>query len=245
MIIDCSRVPFDSEPHFGTPAIRAVRPLKLSGEDKQGFAAQGCRIELSDSTDTVLLSSHPTIFRTAEGEISFAGRFGLYREKEGLPVAISLVGGTRLTKGRFGITLDSPEYRGKIIRVDRAAETITVAPAPPDAAAMVGAVIFITNPDRRIAYKVLRAKSVPEGAELALQWDSRIGVGRCTGAADQAIRTDTPFTLQRFRYYHGARVTNADRSAEHRILDVRGRKAVILDAKDAKAVKLAQEFPQG
>ena len=178
---------------------------------------------------------------------SFAGRFGFYREKQGIPLAMSLVGGTRLSKGRFGITLDSAEYRGKIVRVDRSAETITIAPPPPDLAAMVGAEIFITNPDRRVAYKVSEAKSVAEGAELRLNWDSRIGVGRCTGAADHRIRTNTPFTLQRYRYYHGARVTNADGSAEYRILDARSRKAVILDGKahpDAKADKLSREFPQ-
>ena len=60
-----------------------------------------------------------------------------------------LVGGTRLTRGRIGIRLDSPEYRARITRLDRAAETITVSPAPPDPAALVGATVFITNLVRR------------------------------------------------------------------------------------------------
>jgi hypothetical protein len=234
------------EPHLGTPAIRQARPLELSGADEQGFAARGCEVQLADATDTVLVSADPTVSRTAEGEIRFAGRFGFYREKQGRPVAISLVGGTRLAKGRFGITVDSPEYRGKIVRVDRANETITVAPSPPDVAALVGAEIFITNADRRVAYKVVQSESTAEGARLRLNWDSRIGVGRCTAAADWRIGTSTPFTLGGFRYYHGARVTNADRSAEYRIVEVRGKQAVFLDAKshpDAKAEKLAREFP--
>ena len=255
------------EPHFGTPEIKGVRPIELSGDDEQGFVSRGCEVQLADHTDTVLFSVDPTIPRTAKvghvsnvpldgrhvgnvphvnSDIHFAGRFGLYREKQGIPLAMSLVGGTKLSKGRFGITLDSPEYRGKIVGVDRSAETITVAPSPPNLAAMIGAEIFITNSDRRIAYKVLEATPVADGARLRLNWDSRIGVGRCTGAADHRIRTSTPFTLQRYRYYHGARVTNADGSAEYRILDARSRKAVVLNAKahpDAKADKLAKEFP--
>jgi hypothetical protein len=235
------------EPHFGTPAISEVRPLELSGSDEQGFAARGCEVRLADHTDTALFSADPGVERTGAGEIRFAGRFGLYREKQGIPLAISLVGGTRLAKGRFGITLGSAEYRSKIVRVDRAAETITVQPPPPDLEAIVGAEIFITNSDRRVAYKVLAAKSVPEGAQLRLNWDSRIGVGRCTSVEDYRIRTSTPFTLQRYRYYHGARVTNAGASADYRILDARSTSAVFLDAKihpDATADKLSQAFPR-
>jgi hypothetical protein len=235
------------EPHFGTPEIKGVRPIELSGDDEQGFTARACEIQLADCTDTVLFSADPTVQRSAEGEIHFAGRFGFYREKQGIPQAMSLVGGTKLSKGRFGITLDSPGYRGKIVGVDRSSETITVVPSPSNVAAMVGAEIFITNLDRRITYKVLEATSAANGAQLRLNWDSRIGVGRCTGAADHRILTSTPFTLQRYRYYHGARVTNADGIAEYRILDARSRKAVILNAEihpDAKADKLAQEFPK-
>jgi hypothetical protein len=236
------------EPHFGTPAIRSVKTLKLSGEDEQGLSGCGCEVQLADRVDTVLFSADPTVARTAPGEIQFAGRFGFCCEQQGVPVAMSLVGGTRLAKGRFGITLESPEYRGKIVQVDRPTETITVAPAPPDLSALVGAEVFIRNPDRRVAYKVLEAKPAADGAELRLAGDSRIGVGRATGAEDHRIQTDSPFTLQRFRYYHGARVTNAERSVEYRIGEARGARAVFLDAAahpDAKADKLAGEFPDG
>jgi len=89
---------------------------------------------------------------------------------------------------------------------------------------------------------------VPGAAELRLSGDSRIGVGRSTGVSDHPIRTDTSFTLQRFRYYHGARAASGNGSAEYRIVDVRSAKAVFLDGSvhpDAHAAKLATDFPAG
>jgi hypothetical protein len=234
------------EPHFGKPAIRSVRPLRLSGPDEQGLAAQACEVQLADYTDTFLTSADAAVAREAEGNMRFAGRFGFYREKQGIPQAMALVGGTQLTRGRFGIALEAPEFRGKITQVDRLAETITLASAPPDVAALVGADIFITNADRRIAYQVLRAETCPGGVRLHLKGDSRIGIGQCTKTADGRLQTETPFTLQGFRYYHGARVVNGDRTAEYHIIDVRSKNAVFLDVKthpEARAAKLAREFP--
>jgi hypothetical protein len=236
------------EPHFGSPSIRQARGLALSGNDEQGFAAVGCEIQTADATDSVLVSADPSVLRSAEGGFQFAGRFGFWRERQGVPVAVSLVGGTRLAKGRFGIALESPEYRGKIVQVDRPGGAITISPAPLDPAALVGAQIFIINSDRRIAAKVLHAEPVAGGVRLRLNDDPRIGMGRCTGVADFRIRTDTPFSLQGYRYYHGARVTNAAGTAEYRILDARSKQAVFLDAKahpEAKSERLAREFPAG
>ncbi len=249
------------EPYVNMPFIQEVLPLKPSGDDEAGFASLGCVLRMADRTDTVLVSAEPYVERTVEGGLRFAGRFGLYAEHEGVPVAMVLVGGTHLAKGDFGIRLDSPEYRAKIIKVDRATETITVSPAPPDFSAMVGAHIFVTNSVRRSAYKVLEAKTVPpppsppvgegrgegEVAELRLELDSRIGTGRVTGVDDFRVNTSTPFPLHRFRYYHGARLVNADRTAEYRLIEVRDKGAAFIDAEvhpEAKAGQLAQAFPE-
>ena len=236
------------EPYCETPAISAVRPLELSGGDEQGFAPRACEVRLGDRTDTLLFSADPTVERTAPGDIRFAGRFGFYREKQGVPLAISLIGGTKLYKGRFGITLDRAEYRGKIVRVDRKAQTVTVAPPPPDVSSIIGAEIFVTNSHRRVACKVLAAKPVPAGVELSFNWDSLIGTGLCTATADHQLRTTTPFTLQRYRYYHGARVVNPSTAAEYRILDAHSGTAVFLDKNHhpkATATELAKSFPPG
>ncbi len=236
------------EPYVDSPIIREVRPLQVSGDDEAGFSAQGCVVHLADRTDTLLRAADPTIQRTVEGGFKFAGRFGFWAEKNGTPVAMSLVGGTTLTKGNLGISLDSPEYRAAITKVDRKSEIITVAPAPPSPDAMVGAYIYITNPARRIAYKVVAAKTVGNAAELALDMDSRIGIGQITGAADFQVQTDTPFQLQGYRYYHGARLVNADDTAEYKILEVRSAQGAIVDPEahpDATADKLAKQFANG
>ena len=236
------------EPYMETPVIQQVEPLAVSGEDEAGFAAQGCTVRLADRTDTLLQAADPSVTRTAEGGFSFAGRFGFWAERNGVPTGMALVGGTMLTKGKLGIKLDSAEYRGKITKVDYDAATITVSPGPSGPDAMIGAYIYITSPQRRLAYKVVGAKPVKGGAELALNMDPRIGIGQVTGTEDLKVLTDTPFQLQRYRYYQGARLVNAESNAEYRILEVRSTSAAIIDPEahpDATADKLAKEFANG
>lgn len=235
------------EPYVNTPLIRETRALKLTGADESGFAATGCVLRLADRTDTLLFSAEPGVERESDEGLRFAGRFGFVSEHEGELLAAVLIGGTRLAKGAFAIRLEQPEYRARITALDRASDTITVSPAPVDAAKIVGATVFITSPERRSAYQVLSARAVPGGAELRLDLDARIGTGRVTGAADFRVESSTPFPLHRHRYYHGARLVNAERTAEYRVLDLRDKQAAILDAAvhpDAKAETLAREFPQ-
>ncbi|MBI3946137.1 MAG: hypothetical protein HY321_09480 [Armatimonadetes bacterium] len=233
------------EPYMNTPLIREARALRLSGDD-EGFAPVGCEVHLDGRTDTILASADPGAHRTAEGGLEFAGRFVFHSEKEGVPVAMSLVGGTLLRKGEHGVRLESPEYRAKITRIDRATETLTVSPAPPVPAALVGAYAYITSPGRRVGRKVLGVEPVPGGARLRLDLDSRIGTGRVTGVDNFAVKTDTPFILQGYRYYLGARLVNADRTAEYRITEAATQKAALIDQEahpEATAARLAKEFP--
>ena len=233
------------EPYIGEPVIQEARPLSLSGEDEAGFSAAACQLRLADRTDTIFYSAVPAVERTAE-DFRFAGRFGFYAERDGEPVAMSLVGGTRLAKGGYGISIEQPEYRGKITKTERETETITISPAPPNPQAMVGAYVFIENPVRRIAYKVLEARQVGEDAELVLAGDSFIGTGKITGAEDFRVLTGTAFTLQRYGYYEGARLVNAEGTADYRINEVRSGQAAMIDREtypEAKADKLAAEFP--
>ncbi|HID22598.1 MAG TPA: hypothetical protein EYP14_09375 [Planctomycetaceae bacterium] len=236
------------EPHFGTPAIRRARPLRVLGDAEFGFSTRACQVQLDDTIDTLLFSGNPETQHQVESGIRFSGRFGFWREKDGLPVAITLVGGTELSKGRFGVRLQQSEYRGRIIRVDRSRESVTIAPALENPTALVGEVVFIANEHRRVAYKVVDAVRRAQGTELRLNWDSCIGVGRSTGTTQGRVLTDTAFTLQGYRYYHGARLVSPDGQTEYRILGVRSRQAVYLDLKkhpESGADRLARQFPKG
>ncbi len=231
------------------PLIKDIRPLQVSGDDEAGFKPYGFIIELANGrTDTIFASADPETVRTAPGGFEFAGRFGMYSEQAGVPTRLVLVGGTRLTKDGSGITMDNPEYRAEITAVDRDTETVTVSPAPTNLEGLVGSYIYITNPVRRIAYKVLAAKAVAGGAELRLEFDSRIGTGKVAGHDDHRVKTGTPFVLQGWRYYHGARLVNADRTAEYQIIEVRSGNHAVIDPQvhpEAPAEKLAAEFPVG
>ena len=235
------------ELHNGEPIIKSARPLKVSGTDEGGFDAYGCVIELANGcTDIIFASADPSVLRTAEGGFEFAGRFGLYRQRDGVPLHVVLIGGTKLTKNGRGITQETGEYRAEITAVNRDTDTLIVSPAPANPEALVGKCVYITNPVRRIACKVLEAKAVGDGAELRLEFDSRIGTGKVTGHADHQVKTDTAFPLHRYRYYHGARLLNADRSAECRIIEVRSGKHAIIDPQahpECSAETLATEFP--
>jgi hypothetical protein len=244
------------ESYMNEPVIRKARSLKLSGKEEEGFAPMGCVLHLAGRTDTLLTSADPTVERVvlsdngkgkAKGDLTFAGRFGFYSEKDGVPVTMSLIGGTKLSKGEFGLHLETPEYRARITHVDRSTETITISPAPSSPEALVGAYIFITSPLRRSAYKVLEAHATSEGAELRLDLDSRIGTGKVSGVEDYRVKTSTPFQLQGFRYYLGARLVNADRTAEYRITEVRSKNAAMIDQDahpGAKVEQLTGEFSQ-
>jgi len=62
------------------------------------------------------------------------------------------------------------------------------------------------------------------------------------------VQTDTPFILQGYRYYDGARLTNADRAAEYQIIEVRSGQHAIIDPAvhpDVPAARLEAEFAVG
>jgi hypothetical protein len=232
----------------GEPTATSVHPVALSGEDEEGFAPAACRIELADRTDHVFISADPSVEREAEGGFSFAGRFGLYAERDGKPVAISLVGGTVLEKDGLGIRVDHAEYRSDIVAVDHDAHTVTISPAPPSPEALVGRYVFVTNDVRRAGYQVLGVEAVAEGVRLSLNNDSFIGMGRVIGAADFKVLTETDFVLHRWGYYEGARLTNEDGSAEYRINEMRSKSAAMIDQHlhpEATAARLAEQFTEG
>lgn len=99
-----------------------------------------------------------------------------------------------------------------------------------------------------MALKVESTRRVADGLELDLDTDSRIGTGRVTGIDGRNILTDTRFYLGGYRYYHGARLTNAGKSAEYFAADVVNRKFAQIDPVAHPKVdpaRLAVDFPVG
>lgn len=229
------------------PVLQEVTNLPLSGADESGYKPVACQVKLANRTDTIFASADANVQRVS-GNFKFAGRFGLWAEQNGLPVAMSLVGGTELSNGKFGLKISEPEYRAKITACDASRQTITVSPAPPAPQAIQGAYIYITSGTRRLAYQVRDVKPVANGVQLTLNMDPRIGTGQVTGTGDFAVKTDSPFSLQSYAYYEGAHLVNAARDAEYRLVEVRSANAALIDREacpNATAAELAKQFPTG
>jgi hypothetical protein len=234
------------ELYRGDPVIRSVKPLELSGDDEAGFNAFACVVELADRTDTIFVSAEPDVVRTAPGGFEFAGRFGLYSERDGQPVNISLIGGTRLLKNGVGVRQEQAQTTATISAVDYDSQTV-VLDVPPDVCEpLVGRVVHVTNDDRRVSLNVLGVTERDGRAALKLEFDPCIGIGRVTGIEPGKVLTDTRFYLRGFRYYHGARIGNEEGTVSYRIAGIDDRDYVLLDAAENPDIgvdDLTRAFP--
>jgi oligo-alginate lyase len=237
------------ELYRGEPLIQGVRKLQVSPADEAGFAPVAIVVSLKDRDDYIFVSNDGNVAHTVEGGFVFAGRFGYFSQRKSGETRVSLIGGNTLTRNGAGIKSAGPgEYRGKIAAVDYRANSITIAPAPADAQGLVGRIVYVTNPARRVAVKIDAMRRTEKGLELALATDCRIGTGKVTGIDGRNVLTDTRFYVGGFRYYHGARLTNAAGSVQYFMSDVVNRKYAQIDPVSHPAVdqaKLATEFPVG
>jgi hypothetical protein len=237
------------ELYRGGPLILGVRKLAISPVDEAGFPPLAIVVSLKDREDYLFASSDGSVERTVEGGFVFSGRFGYFSKRKNGECRLALVGGNRLTRDGVGLRPDGPgEYRGRIATLDHRQNRITISPVPDHPEGLTGKIIYVTNPARRVALKVESTRRTEGGLELELATDSRIGIGRVTGIDGRNILTDTRFYLGGFRYYHGARLTNAGMNAEYSTADVVNRKYVQIDPAAHPAVdpvKLTAEFPVG
>lgn len=236
------------ELYRGTPLIRSVKRLALSGADEADFSACGLVVDLGTRVDTIFAAADPTVLRTAPGGFEFAGRFGLYSERDGKPVNMVLVGGTVLRKAGVGVSAAAAEQRARITAVDRTAGTVRIAPPPPAPATLVGRTVFISNPVRRVAVRVREARVTDAGLALTLDFEPLVGTGKVAGAQADRILTATPFALRGHRYYHGARLVNAAQTAEYRLAGIVSGGFALIDTqvhRGLTAERLAAEFPEG
>jgi hypothetical protein len=223
----------------GEPVVRGVRRLELSGTGD----AVALEVTLKDGRDVVFSSPDGKgEWRTADG-IVFSGRFGLWRERQGRGVAVALVGGTRLDKENVGCRTESAWQSAKIVAVDRQAVEVTL-DRPVPGAALVGRVVHVVSPGRRVSLRVQTAREADGKTVLGLEFDPCVGIGRVTGCAADRVLTSTPFRLAGFRYYQGARLANSDGTAEHRVAGVQNGKFVLLETAPGEEA-LAESFHKG
>lgn len=231
------------------PVILGVRKLEISPADEAGFPALAIAVSLKDRDDYIFASSDGGVERMVEGGFVFAGRFGFFSQKKDGESRLALIGGTRLTRNGIGLKPGAPgESRAKIVALDHGQNRITVLPVPDKPETLKGKLVYVTNPSRRIALKVEAARRTARGLELDLATDSRIGTGKVTGIDGRNILTDTRFYVGGFRYYHGARLVNAARTAEYYAADAANKRFAQIDPVFHPAVdpaKLAAEFPVG
>jgi len=242
---------FDSvmELYRGTPLIRSVRRLELTGEGVEEAGARCLEIVLDGRRDILFYSTDASRTFQAPGGFEFAGRLGLYREgPDGKALTASLVGGTRLLRHGIGLTLPAPGGRARIEAVDRGAGTVTVAVPASELEPFVGRIVHVTNPVRRVSLHVTAVRGDGRSATLTLELDPCVGIGQSAGAADGRVLTGTRFPLRGFRYYHGARIATADGSAEFPVKGVHSGGFVLVGAEGAGAVpqaELEKAFPAG
>lgn len=237
------------ELYRGEPLIQGVRKLEISPADESGFSPAAIVVSLKDRDDYIFVSNDGTISHTVEGGFVFAGRFGYFSERKTGDTRLALIGGSTLTRNGAGIKASGPgEYRGRVAAIDNKENRITIAPAPTDPQALVGRIVYVTNPARRVAVKVDAVRAAERGLELSLATDSRIGTGKVTGIDGRNVLTDTRFYIGGFRYYHGARLTNASGTAEYFMSDAVSRKFAQVDPvfhPGLDPARLAAEFPAG
>lgn len=122
------------EPIEGERIVRSVEPLQVSGGGEGPFAPLALRVHSAQFTDTIILqASGGEICSTADG-LSTDGEFAFWREHEGRLQAAVLAGGTTLTRGGEGVSLNRAHYSGVIESCDWSRGVVRVRLAEDDRA---------------------------------------------------------------------------------------------------------------
>ena len=112
------------EAYEGTPLIREIRPLQVTGghADQPPVAFQ---VVLGDRVDTVVHCQDPSVPVTVENGITMTGSFAVWSEQAGQAPRVFLAGGTRIAQGTRQFTAEDA-WTGTIESVDFANRTIRV-----------------------------------------------------------------------------------------------------------------------
>jgi len=172
------------EPYRENPLIRSVERLD-AGTDADGFEAVAVRVELADGATDYLVSCRGDTTMAA-GDLSFAGRLGFVRVRDGVVERAALIGGTELALGGFRLIAPAPAFTGTVVRMDRDMEgdgRIWVDAELPEGDALVGQSIIIENDGARNACYTIERVERDAGMTM-------IGVGKVSFVRDFVDRND-------------------------------------------------------
>ena len=223
------------EPYCGARAVKSVTPLDIQGPQDAPFPPVALRIEAEGQTHTVLATSAPHALHRITGGIAFQGEYGVVSERNGQLHAVTLIGATRMEVAGWTVEAERGWIEAEIEAVDRDQNTVTV--SLPSDAFEVGRFVTILNDARSVAYRTEEVREENGRTILRLDQAPKIGEGLATGFRDRVvgrdlmgatgwgeIETSTLFPLagiSGFRYYHGARLTDAAGRHEYRVADLR------------------------
>lgn len=209
------------EPYEKQPFITKVERLALPQGNSRVAALQ---VTTTQGVDTLIFSDDPNQQIVLPDGTHFRGRFGLLRRSGNAVTAMSLVGGTELVGEGVTLTTAEPLATGKIIALDRQAQSVDVDWQCSEPAALLGRIVRFHNERRTAVYTVTAARKIPDGTRLTLNTTSLIGEGAMTSADDYIIHNSANFfyaelgvntdgtTVPAYRLYVGATLENEDGS---------------------------------
>ncbi len=218
------------EPYQGEPAISEVRHIHVSSDDQSDQPAVAFQVVLGDRVDTIIQCYDPSIpVRTGDG-VEMLGFFGIWSEVNGRMDKAFLVNGTYISKGDARVEAEAASYTGRIVTANFPARKIVVEPTPTPPQLLVGRQLRITNEaGNDCSHLIVGARSVPDGVELTLELDPRIGEGPVTSVFASYIGCGADLIFGRWLYYHGKTLANEDGSATYKITGVSGNHNAFLD----------------
>lgn len=231
------------EVYEGQRLVDGAQRLQVTTDNPGDLPPVALQVSATERIDTIISSREPK--RCQAAGLTSDGVFAVWSEKAGQLDRAYLVGGRTLKKGQAGLEAAAGEWRGAITRVDYKNRTVTVQPAAPYPAALVGRYVRFANEFSDCTHLIVRARNAGDTTELALELDPRIGEGPVDRADMNYIVSGIPMHLSELRYCHGKTLTNEDGSAAYRLAGVTGQSVIYVDTTKHANVpkeKLEQQF---
>ncbi|MGD9495292.1 MAG: hypothetical protein AB7Y46_03170 [Armatimonadota bacterium] len=219
------------------------RPISSIEPVKAGEGAVALRVRSGERTDLIVYNPQRAPVE-ADG-VATDGLFAVWREVDGAPEALYLVGGTSLRRGGASLQAEAGQWRGVISAADYPERRVIITPAAAYPTALVGRYVRFTNGMSDCIHLITAAENQGDATVLTLELDPRIGEGPVASAQDGRLVSGTTLYLAGLRYYHGKTLANETGSATYRLSGVTGKESIWIDPErhgSVGAAQLAEQF---